>query len=114
VGIDKEKLRDRIIERRKDMGLTQAQLAERAQITPAAISQIESGLRTPMLPILQKLARELVCSLDYLAGVSDNPDVSTPKEGDAAQTFFREFQKLSKRDQEFIKQNIEFLKKKST
>ena len=112
MAIDKEKLRERIGSKRKELGITQAELASRAGVTPAAISQIESGARIPMLPVLQQIAKALVVSLDYLAGQSDSTDVSSPAKGNEAQAFFREFQQLSMRDQELIKKNIEFLKNK--
>lgn len=100
------------MEKRRDLGLTQAELAQRSGLSPAAISQIESGARVPMLPVLQKIADTLAVSMDYLAGRSDSPDIAAPTNRDEVQTFFRDFQQLSPSDQEFIRKSIEHLKDK--
>lgn len=110
--MDKAKLKERISERRRALGITQAELADRSGLSPSAISQIESGARLPMLPVLQKIADTLAVSMDYLAGRSESPDIAAPANRDEGQTFFREFQKLSQGDQEFIRKSIEHLKDK--
>lgn len=110
--MDKELLKQRITGRRKALGLTQAELASRSGLSPAAISQIENGTRMPMLPVLQKIADTLAVSMDYLAGRSNTPDIAAPTVADKEQTFFRDFQTLSPNDQEFIRKSIEFLKDK--
>lgn len=110
--MDKELLKQRITERRKALGITQAELAHRSKLSPATISQIESGTRLPMLPVLQKIADTLAVSMDYLAGRSDSPDIAAPTTMDEAQTFFRDFQTLSQDDQDFIRKSVEHLKDK--
>jgi len=110
--MDKDLLKHRITERRKALGITQAELANRSGLSPAAISQIESGARLPMLPVLQKIADTLAVSMDYLAGRSNSPDIAAPTETNDAQTFFRDFQTLSQNDQEFIRKSVEYLKEK--
>ena len=47
----------RVAEVRRARGLTQEQLAEKANITPLSISFIEQGRRWPRLATLQKLAK---------------------------------------------------------
>ena len=47
----------RVAEIRRSKGLTQDQLAERANITSLSISYIEQGRRWPRLVTLQKLAK---------------------------------------------------------
>ncbi|MGD8373530.1 MAG: helix-turn-helix transcriptional regulator [Candidatus Woesebacteria bacterium] len=47
----------RLAEIRRSRGLTQEQLAERADITPLSIGFIEQGRRWPRLVTLQKLAK---------------------------------------------------------
>jgi transcriptional regulator with XRE-family HTH domain len=103
-------LNNRITERRKSLGLTKAELAKRSGITPAAVCNIENGSRLPMLPVASKLADTLAVSIDFLAGRSDSLDIVVPSK--ATQAFFKEFQTLSKEDQDFIRSTIEHLKKR--
>ena len=55
-------------EARLAKGWTQADLAKKTNLTPAAISQFESGDREPNLDSLKKLSEELNVPLDFLAG----------------------------------------------
>tara|TARA_R110002073_G_scaffold336583_1_gene536320 strand:- start:11838 stop:12224 length:387 start_codon:yes stop_codon:yes gene_type:complete len=64
-------LRQRIRERRAALGLTQEQLCERAQISIDAVSRIESGLRVPSLPTIERLARALNMSVAALIADKD-------------------------------------------
>jgi transcriptional regulator with XRE-family HTH domain len=52
-------LGERIRALRRERGLQQRQLAEKAQLTPSLVSQIESGRLTPSLNTLGKLAAAL-------------------------------------------------------
>jgi len=54
-----QQLGNRIRELRKAKRLTQARLAERANLSEACIGTIERGHRTPRLPTLQKIASAL-------------------------------------------------------
>lgn len=110
MGINRDLLKQRITEARKARGWTQGQLAKMAKVTPAAISQIESGARLPMLPVLQKIADTLKVSLDFLAGRTDTSELDAMINNEDVQTFFRNFQQLSPDDQDTIKKNVEFLK----
>lgn len=51
---------------REFLGLTQSELAMRAKLTPAAISQLEAGEREPQLGTLVRLADALGVSIDRL------------------------------------------------
>jgi len=98
---------------REQKGLTQAQLASQAEITPAAISQIESGDRMPSTPILRRIASVLQVSIDYLLGATDEIKMQDLLTDEGVQKFFRNYQSLSAGDQHLIQQQIEFLKSKS-
>lgn len=111
--LDKTTLKKRISEARNRKGLNQAQLAESAGVTPAAISQIENGLRVPTLPVLHRIANVLGVSLDYLAGKSDEIELEDMLQQDEVKKFFRGFQSLDPDDQQTILKNIEFLQSKS-
>ena len=53
-------------ERRKELNLTQEDLARALGFTPQHISVIEQDKRGPSLPSLAKLAEELGVTIDYL------------------------------------------------
>lgn len=55
-----------IIRLRKKQGLSQAQLAEKLNITQGAVSQWEMGLSKPKSEILPELAKALNCTIDEL------------------------------------------------
>lgn len=48
-----------ILEERKKQGWTQLELAGRADVSPSAVSLIESGNRRPLLPNFAKIAHAL-------------------------------------------------------
>jgi transcriptional regulator with XRE-family HTH domain len=107
---DKNVLRMRITETRESKGINQAQLAEKAGVTPAAISQIEKGNRVPSIPVLHSIASVLEVSLDYLMGKTDKSEIEDLLQSSDIKTFFRGFASLNSQDKEFIKKHIEFLK----
>jgi transcriptional regulator with XRE-family HTH domain len=51
-------------DRRVELGLTQAELAERAEMTQPQLSRLESGGATPTVPLLARLAAALNADLD--------------------------------------------------
>lgn len=59
-------VKDRIIQKRKELGLNQTELAKRAGLKPPAISQYESGVRNPSYDAIIKLANALGVKADYL------------------------------------------------
>jgi transcriptional regulator with XRE-family HTH domain len=109
---DKHLLPERIVATRKKAGLNQAQLAEKAGVTPAAISQIENGLRTPTIPVLRKITSVLNVSLDYLTGRSDESDLQDILQDQEVQTFYRGFKTLDPGDKKTIMDTVEFLRSK--
>lgn len=71
-------LGERIERRRKRLGLTQQQLAERTGIQQTLISRLERGANSnPHADVLKRLAIALQCSTDWLLGMyDDSPDAS--------------------------------------
>jgi transcriptional regulator with XRE-family HTH domain len=53
-----------VFDRRTELGLTQAELAERAGMTQPQLSRLESGGATPTVPLLARLAAALDADLD--------------------------------------------------
>lgn len=72
-------LGDRLKTLRESCGLNQTELARKAGLTQAAISQIEDGKRVPSLQSLQKLASELGMTVDSLIGDTANATSVTSK-----------------------------------
>jgi transcriptional regulator with XRE-family HTH domain len=111
-NLDKDLIRKRILEERKKQGLNQLQVAKKAKITPAALSQIEKGTRTPSSPVLYRIAKALGVSMDYLAGSTNNSELYDLLQSKQVKMFYKGFQSLDANDKELILKNIEFLKSK--
>lgn len=103
----------RIKEVRERLGFNQAKLAAEAEITPAAISQIEAGDRTPSTPILRRLGTALKVSTDYLLGNTEKSELQDMLQDQSVQKFFRGFQDLNDTDKQFIQKQIELLRSQS-
>jgi ribosome-binding protein aMBF1 (putative translation factor) len=54
---------DNVAERRKELGLSQAELAELVATTQSAIARLESGGRPPRIDTLLRIADALDCEL---------------------------------------------------
>lgn len=63
---------ERICRYRKNKGLTQAQLAKKANMSLMSIRRYESDVRQPKLTTLQKLADALDVSIGKLAGIEQD------------------------------------------
>jgi transcriptional regulator with XRE-family HTH domain len=85
----------RLKEARSAKGWTQAGLAKKTNLTPAAISQFESGDREPNLDSLKKLSDELGVPLDFFAGKE------TKELGDDL-VLFRNLKGLTEEDQKIL------------
>ena len=64
--MDKKLLGRQINRARKDRGLTSEKLSEACNINATYLRQIESGAKTPSLPIFVSICRELKVSPSYL------------------------------------------------
>ena len=109
-AFNREILRKRITETRESQGMIQAELAEKAGVTPAAISQIEKGTRVPTIPVLHQIANVLGVSLDYLTGKTVRSELQDLVQHDDYVAFFRGFESLGSEDKKIIKKHIDFLK----
>lgn len=58
--------REKLVETRKRLGLTQEELAKKAKISRAYLSNIEKGKYNPSLPVAQKLSIILNSSIEEL------------------------------------------------
>jgi len=103
-------IRERIKERKRQLGLNQTELAKKADITQAALSQIDNGVRTPSLLVLKKLAKALNVNIEELI---DEPKYRKP--GDKKlHNFYEKYQvldALSEIDQGIVLKMANRLKK---
>lgn len=102
----------RIKGQRTKLGITQTQLARSARLTPAAISQFESGARKPSFDALSKLATALKVTTDYLLGMKQSSYeniLADPK----VSVMFRGIMELPEKDKQTMLEFYEFLKSKS-
>lgn len=60
---------------RKLRNMTQEMVAEKLNVSKAAVSGYESGKRFPDMGTLSKISDVLNCSVDYLLGKSDQPEL---------------------------------------
>jgi putative transcriptional regulator len=65
-----EKLDNRLKERRAELGLTQAELAERVGVTRKTVNTIENQVFVPSAILALKLARALDMSVEELFSIS--------------------------------------------
>ncbi len=77
---------DRIKEQRAKLDISQDDLAQRCEMSASQIYRIEVGDSIPTLQTARLIAETLRVSLDYLAGLTDEPqghiteDYLTPRE----------------------------------
>ena len=65
-----ERLANRLKERRTELGLTQAELAERVGVTRKTVNTVENGVFVPSTILALKLARALDMSVEELFSIS--------------------------------------------
>ena len=107
-----DKVVSRIKTRRRELKLTQTELAKVANLTPAAISQFESGTRKPSFKTLSSLSNALKVTTDYLLGKTEKNYrdlLADPK----VNAMFKGMMKFTEKDKEILYEFYEFLKTKA-
>ena len=66
MGKDHAKLLNRLQELRKQAGLTQEELSNRAEVSRKSINAIENGVYVPSTVLALKIARTLKCKVEDL------------------------------------------------
>ena len=77
-GCEKMKLGERIKAARKDVKMTQAELAQKIGLATGTIQQYELGKREPRIEIIQKLCTALDVSFSTLMKDADFKEVTEP------------------------------------
>ncbi len=104
-----EEVISRIKQRRRELKMTQTELAKEANLTPAAISQFESGTRKPSFNTLSSLSDALKVTTDYLLGKKDRGYedlLADPR----VNVMFRGMMDFTERDKETLYEFYKFLK----
>ncbi len=99
----------RIKQRRRELKMTQTELAKAANLTPAAISQFESGTRKPSFNTLSSLSDALKVTTDYLLGKKERGYedlMADPR----LNVMFRGMMNFKERDKETLYEFYKFLK----
>ena len=107
-----DKVVSRIKARRHELKLTQTELAKEANLTPAAISQFESGTRKPSFKTLSSLSDALKVTTDYLLGKAEKSYsdlLADPK----VNTMFKGMMEFTEKDKKTLYEFYEFLKTKA-
>ena len=71
---------DRFIEIIQERQLTPYRIAKETGISLGLMGEYKRGLKVPTVDNLVKIANYLDCSIDYLLGRTDNPEVNKSKE----------------------------------
>jgi len=66
-----ERLANRLKDRRTELGLTQAELAEKVGVTRKTVNTVENGVFTPSATLAIKLARALRLRVEELFWIED-------------------------------------------
>ena len=61
-----ERLANKLKERRAELGITQAELAERVEVTRKTVNTVENGVFTPSATLAIKLSQALGLSVEQL------------------------------------------------
>lgn len=100
----------RIKSRREELKYSQADLAKMTGISPAAISQYESGTRFPSTHVLVKLADVLKVTTEYILGKKMGLDIEDMIKDESVRALFRDYKNLSEEDKKTISKVIRSLK----
>lgn len=96
---------ERLTELRKDIGMTQDELAEKLLISKFTVSSYENNKTTPDDNLKVKIAKIFNVSIDYLLGLVDEPIPYQDNE-----TVIRISPKLPKQARAEIKEFIKYIK----
>lgn len=100
---------ERIKNRRIELGISQTQLAKKASLTSASISQFESGSRKPSFDVISKLALALEINTDYLLGNNYKKEILVTIEPEYAE-MISIIKELSEENKKLLLDFLEFAK----
>ncbi|RNB70762.1 helix-turn-helix domain-containing protein [Brevibacillus panacihumi] len=105
---------------RVQRGWTQSQAAERLGISSQVVSNYERDYRSPDKETLTRIAKVYNCSVDWLLGVTDNPErIDSPsssdkkddKEARMGLAFITGGEDLTEEEAEYLKESLELFRR---
>jgi transcriptional regulator with XRE-family HTH domain len=104
----RKKFRERFREWRLKRGISQDELARKADVPSASVSHFERGMRFPNAETLRRLADALGVSADYLLGRVDDPAGEGLGGTDPEfAALFRKFQGMTEEAREEVKEFLD-------
>lgn len=110
----RQAIADRLQLAMKRQGMSQAALAQAADITSGALSQILSKKRTASTEVLGKMADALSVSIDFLVGRTEQIEIEAVLQHEQAVTLIRAFLDLSERDRVRILDMVRLMRETSS
>ena len=104
--------RERLREWISDHDLKQKKLAGELDITESVISNYMTGRSQMPIEMLVKMADHFGVSVDYLAGVTDNPELPG-RLSTTEQQLVEAFRTLTPLQKELILQNVQFMQEQN-
>ncbi len=106
-----EKIGDRIAGKRKELNLTQKELADLLFVSDKLVSKWESNKCNPSIDIMPKLSKILKCSIDYLiiGEVSETQNIHIEFDNSISEEELRRLQKEFIRLMEYKTTAISFI-----
>lgn len=71
---------ERLRQAREALGMSKAELGRRVSVSGQAVSKWEAGLSQPLGHTARKLAEVLGCSMEWLYGLTDDPQGKSVRE----------------------------------
>ncbi|MGO4539829.1 helix-turn-helix domain-containing protein [Paenibacillus sp. 2TAB19] len=97
---------------RRRKGLSQEQLALRAEINASYMGQVERGEKNPTIDVLAKIAAALQTPLEHIVNIDDSLPQAADGGSDYADKIALQLNGLTAREQEavykFVKQLVQF------
>ena len=104
--------RERLKEWIGDHDIKQKKLARELDISESVVSNYLTGRSQVPIEMLVKMAEHFGVSVDYLAGVTDNPELPVRLSA-TEQQLVEAFRTLTQAQKELILQNVQFMQKQN-
>ena len=101
---------DRLKRRRKELKLSQDDVAKKLGITRQGYSHYETGRNEPDNETLIKLSEILNCSTDYLLGKTNDP-TPAPQQKQNINTAFYNLDELTEEEKKYLDMQLEIFRK---
>lgn len=100
-----------MLKRRKELHISQMELAKRSGVPQSTISAVESGIRVPTEETMSMIASGLGCTVGYLLGeTTEHEKAADQEDGGGVETeMLKLFRQLSSEKKEYVRGILEGL-----